>query len=90
MRYKISVRPLSNDDASKDCIFPDIDNDIYDMHLNALVEDIGNLPKITCAFILNGEITIESSLDKKSLEDSMKQIFIREFCYIRFVNIIAA
>ena len=87
MKFKISVRQLSSNDASKDCPFPDIDDDLYDLHLKTLVDDICNLPDVINAFISNNEITIESILDKQTLKNSIKQIFSREFCYVRFIDI---
>jgi hypothetical protein len=85
--YRIFVRQLTNDDFSKECPFPNEDKEFYDPHLNALVEDIGNLQDIISASVSNDVVSIESDLDKNALLDRVKPFFSREFCYVRYKKI---
>lgn len=85
--YKIHVRPLNQTDASKDCPFPIIDDYTHTLHLNALIEDIANLPDITSARSSDGNILINSTLLDSELKNKMQHLFSREFCYVKFTKI---
>lgn len=87
MRYEISVRQPTTEDANRDCLFHEVDIEDYEIHLRALAEDISNLSDVDDATISDGKILIETNLDEQSIKAKAEPLFRREFCYVRYVTI---
>lgn len=87
MKYRLKVRKITDNDFNASCQFPDTDLEIFDIQFNALVEDISEITNVISAAASSSEIYIESSLDNDSLLMSLKGLFSKEFCFLRFVDL---
>jgi hypothetical protein len=87
MKYEIYVRQVEKHDLSFDCPFPDYDEDNYNMHLASLVEDIDLNNDVISVTENNNIITIETPFEENELLDALKELFSREFCYVKFKEI---
>jgi len=88
MKYIIKVRRLEEQEAlTRDCYFAETDEESFATHLKALVEDIENNEMVSNASEVNNAITIESNLNVKDLQKNLKNIFTREYCFIRIESI---
>lgn len=85
-KYKVTVRPLQDQDSSGDCHFPETDADTYLVHLRALVDDIKNILGVADAWLSDNDVLIESDLEISALKQSMKGLFSREICYVRYLS----
>ena len=86
-KYKVTVRPLRDQDSSGDCHFPETDAGMYSAHLRALVDDIKNILGVADACLSGNDVLIESDLEMSALKQSMKGLFAREICYVRYLGI---
>lgn len=88
MKYQISVRKTKEDEIiSKECFMCDTDEETYAIHLSALVQDIAEKAIVQSISEVDNVIIIETSLSQEDLMGSLKELFTREFCYIRYLNI---
>ena len=82
--FRIKVRPVTEADRSIDCLFVEADQDAYELHSNALVEDIGNIKDVASAYLRDNIVIVQTSLEEQTLKDAMETYFRREFCYVRY------
>jgi len=87
LKYVITVRPLTENDLSRDCPYGDFDLDDYEFHLQSLASDIENLDEVNSVSDPNNQICVDTALSKQELLEKMKPFFIREFCYVRYLSI---
>ena len=88
MKYKLTVRKLEEQEtATEKCYQAETDEETYASHLNVLVEDIENNELVNNASESDNVITIESNLSARELKDNLEELFKREFCFVRFVNL---
>ena len=86
-----SINFLLKLDILVDNIDNEVDEDWLEIHLNALIEDIGNIEGVVGSTFSRVEqvvvIKIKSDLDKNELKDKMKIYLLREQEYFRFISI---
>ena len=87
MKYLITVRKLKDSDLSHDCKFPVTELDEYQKSLVDLVEDIESINSINSVSLIENDIHIESKHNQDELLKTLKPLFQRDFCVIRFVSI---
>ncbi|MCK5111420.1 MAG: hypothetical protein KAQ94_07855 [Arcobacteraceae bacterium] len=87
MKYQIYVRKVEEKDLSRDCPYPDYDDETYAQNLLKLVAEINLNHKVTEATENNNIITIESELKQKDLLNNLESIFKMESCFIKTVKI---
>jgi len=91
MKYTLTARVLTADDASRDCPHPAEEDVNADLYLSALAEDIENIPKVK-SVTRDGVvlfIEVEDGMSQSDLELAMKPYFTRgeRDCAYRFVSL---
>lgn len=86
MKYQISVRKVEEKDLSKECPYPDYDDEVYQKNLSTLVANLNLNSKVIEATESNNIITIESELQQQDLTDNLESIFKMESCFIKRVD----
>ena len=92
MKYILSVCRIACGELHIKCTSVRFCEEEYLMRLSALLEDISNLPNVSSTqHKVSGDldcIVIESSLIKEKLLKAMEFFFSRDFCYIRYVDLV--
>lgn len=84
--YELRVREFEENDIGHDCKFMP-DHGSFQMHLDALIEDIFSLEQIAKVENRGDYIAIESQTELQECEAIMEPVFKRFFCKIRCVSI---
>lgn len=92
MEYILKVSRVADSERYIECFSVRFCEEEYLMRLSALLEDISNLPNVSSTqHKVSGDldcIVIESSLIKEKLLKAMEFFFSRDFCYIRYVDLV--
>jgi hypothetical protein len=87
MKYQINVRKLDDNDFSRDCNFPVTEPTEYKECLALLATDIEQLQPIVSVSLVGNGIQIETELTESELLDTVKTMFQRVFCEVRFISV---
>ena len=92
MRYKLTFKKLTIQDVSADCPFlpDDPDGEKYEMHLNAIIEDIKSINGVVDANLSSdGTVTVVTDeMNKKIFSDQLEPFLKRDFCYLRLIEML--
>jgi len=87
--YELRVRAFEENDINRECKFmPDHEN--FQLHLDALIEDISSLKQIAKAENHGSYITIETQTELHECLAIMNPVFSSYICKIRYVSLTKA
>lgn len=92
MEYILKVSRVADSERYIECFSVRFCEEEYSMRLYALLEDISSLPDVSSLQHKESDglacIKLESGLSKNQLLEAMESFFSREFCYIRYVDLV--
>lgn len=86
-KYKIKIRPASEEDNPRECLLEDINLNDFEIRLNAMMADIQNTSGIVNLTRVGHEMLISTFFDRETLKNKLNPLFSRDLCHIRFVDL---
>lgn len=86
-KYRIKVRPASEEENSRECLLEEVNSDNFQIRLNAMISDMRNIPGVTSLSLIGFEIIISTTFDVDTIKGKLKPLFSRDFCHIRFIEL---
>lgn len=86
-RYKIKIRPASEEDSLRECLIEEVNPDNFEIRFDAMMVDIKNIPGIMSLIRIEDEMIISTNFDVASVKGKLKPFFSRDHCHIRFVEL---
>lgn len=86
--YHIKIQSTIEGENPRECAFEDVTLENFEFRFDALMADIQNIPSVTSSTRNDHVIIVSTDLDIASIKDELKPFFARNFCHIRFVEIV--
>lgn len=85
-KYRIKIRLASEEENPHECLLEEVNQDNFEIRLNAMMADIREIHGITNLIRIENEMIVSTTFDVATIQSKFKPLFSRDFCHIRFIE----